>query len=81
MALRALGPGREIDEMTEAKAGGPAGEIVFQPIGVIHSPFTDPRDMPIQPSGSRAAPDIGGVCPDYRAEFVDLGSKRVGPPP
>ncbi len=28
-------------------------DITFRPIGVIRTPFTDRRDMPIQPSGAR----------------------------
>ena len=31
-----------------------AAEFVMQPIGVIHSPFTDKRQTPIQPSRSQA---------------------------
>jgi tRNA-Thr(GGU) m(6)t(6)A37 methyltransferase TsaA len=28
-------------------------EILFEPIGVIRTPFTNPKDMPIQPVGAR----------------------------
>lgn len=28
-------------------------KITFTPIGTVHSPFRDPRDMPIQPVGAR----------------------------
>ena len=31
-------------------------EIVIRPIGVIHSPFTDRADMPIQPCGAGETP-------------------------
>jgi len=27
--------------------------IVFTPIGIVRSPFRDPRNMPIQPLGAR----------------------------
>jgi tRNA-Thr(GGU) m(6)t(6)A37 methyltransferase TsaA len=36
-------------------------EITFRPIGVIHSPFTDKQDTPIQPTRSRA---VGHVLVD-----------------
>jgi len=36
--------------------------IEFTPIGIIYSPFTDPAEMPIQPSGAK---DV------YGAVFVD----------
>ncbi|WP_243670658.1 hypothetical protein [Methanoculleus chikugoensis] len=29
--------------------------ITFTPIGTVHSPFSDPRDMPIQPVGAGGA--------------------------
>lgn len=32
-------------------------EIIFHPIGFVHSPYTDAKDMPRQPKG---APDVGG---------------------
>lgn len=31
-------------------------EILLRPIGVIHSPFTDRKNMPIQPCGARDTP-------------------------
>ena len=27
-------------------------KIEFEPIGVIHTPFTNPKGMPIQPAGA-----------------------------
>ena len=44
----------------------------FQSIGTIHSPFTERRGMPIQPTG---APDTRGqveVLPEYAAGLQDL---------
>jgi len=28
-------------------------EITYRPIGLIHSPFTDPKGTPIQPTAAR----------------------------
>ena len=44
----------------------------YQPIGIIHSPFGDVRDMPIQPTG---ASGIGGsieIFPEYQEGLGDL---------
>ena len=46
--------------------------IEYRPIGTIHSPFTKPKDMPIQPSRGR---DITGtiiVDAQYAAGLQDL---------
>jgi tRNA-Thr(GGU) m(6)t(6)A37 methyltransferase TsaA len=47
-------------------------KIEYQPIGVIHSPFTKLDDMPIQPAG--AAGIIGSVeiFPEYASGLDDL---------
>ena len=26
--------------------------ITYEPIGIVHSPFTEPKGMPIQPTGA-----------------------------
>jgi tRNA-Thr(GGU) m(6)t(6)A37 methyltransferase TsaA len=47
-------------------------EIVYRPIGVIHSPFKEPKGVPIQPSERR---DIRGeveVYREYEAGLKDL---------
>ncbi len=33
-----------------------ADRISFRPIGIIHSPFTNPAGMPIQPTGAEGVP-------------------------
>lgn len=46
--------------------------ITFQPLGVIHSPFTDPVGMPIQ---SVAAQGVAGwieLLPDYHEGLLDI---------
>ncbi|WOX54842.1 MULTISPECIES: tRNA (N6-threonylcarbamoyladenosine(37)-N6)-methyltransferase TrmO [unclassified Methanoculleus] len=53
-------------------------EIVFNPIGTVHSPFQDPRDMPIQPIGARGVRGRIELDPAYTAGLKDLeGFSRV----
>jgi len=47
-------------------------EITFHPIGMIHSPFKDLAEMPIQPSGEASAPGTIEIDPDYAAGLKDL---------
>ncbi len=47
-------------------------EIVYRPIGYIHSPFTDLRDMPIQPGGRAAAPGTADILPEFVDGLKDL---------
>jgi tRNA-Thr(GGU) m(6)t(6)A37 methyltransferase TsaA len=47
-------------------------EIKYRPIGVIHSPFTDIREMPIQPTGEASAPGTGEVFPEFAEGLGDL---------
>jgi tRNA-Thr(GGU) m(6)t(6)A37 methyltransferase TsaA len=46
--------------------------ITYQPIGVIHSPFTDLKDMPIQPASRLSAPGTVEVFPQYAPALIDL---------
>jgi len=46
--------------------------VVFEPIGVIHTPFETPENMPVQPAGGK---DIEGwvvVEPRYEEALADL---------
>lgn len=43
-----------------------------RPIGIIHSPFTEPRGMPIQPAGARGVAGTVEVFEDFRAGLADL---------
>jgi tRNA-Thr(GGU) m(6)t(6)A37 methyltransferase TsaA len=45
--------------------------FVMVPIGVIHSPFTEPKGMPIQPTFSRALGRVE-VLPEYAEGLQDL---------
>lgn len=43
-----------------------------RPIGIIHSPFTEPRGMPIQPAGARGVAGTVEVFEDFRDGLADL---------
>jgi tRNA-Thr(GGU) m(6)t(6)A37 methyltransferase TsaA len=47
-------------------------DITFHPIGIIHSPFHDLAEMPIQPSGEASAPGTVEVYPEFSAGLKDL---------
>ncbi len=49
-------------------------EVTYRPIGIIHSPFTDLQDMPIQPTGSASAPGTVEIHPDFAPGLKDLDS-------
>jgi tRNA (Thr-GGU) A37 N-methylase len=47
-------------------------KITYRPIGIIHSPFNEPKGTPIQP---KAAKGIGGmieVFPQYEKGLKDI---------
>ncbi|HXV20506.1 MAG TPA: tRNA (N6-threonylcarbamoyladenosine(37)-N6)-methyltransferase TrmO [Desulfuromonadales bacterium] len=46
--------------------------ITFAPIGTIHSPFTNPEGMPIQPAGAREAIGTVVIDPAFEAGLQDL---------
>lgn len=48
-------------------------EIEYKPIGVIHSPFKEPKGVPIQPIGRRDIKGTVKVSPEYEAGLRDLG--------
>jgi tRNA-Thr(GGU) m(6)t(6)A37 methyltransferase TsaA len=47
-------------------------DINFHPIGIIHSPFKDLANMPIQPSGEASAPGTVEILPEFSAGLKDL---------
>jgi tRNA-Thr(GGU) m(6)t(6)A37 methyltransferase TsaA len=47
-------------------------EIRYSPIGVIYSPFKEPKGMPIQPSGAQGIAGTVEVMPEYRDGLKDL---------
>jgi tRNA-Thr(GGU) m(6)t(6)A37 methyltransferase TsaA len=58
---------------SEGKGDGPAEmNIEYSPIGIIHTPFTDPRGMPIQPAGAVGVAGTVEVFAEYRPGLEDL---------
>jgi tRNA-Thr(GGU) m(6)t(6)A37 methyltransferase TsaA len=47
-------------------------EILYRPIGVIHSPFQELRDMPIQPTSDASGPGTAEVWPEFVEGLKDL---------
>jgi len=46
--------------------------IRLKPIGVIHSPFTDPKSMPIQPVSDNSAAGSVELFPEFAAGLRDV---------
>ncbi len=47
-------------------------EIAYRPIGIIHSPFQDVADMPIQPAGARGIAGTVALDERYREGLRDV---------
>ena len=47
-------------------------DITMRPIGVIRSPFTEPKAMPIQPVSANSAPGRVEVFPEFAPGLKDL---------
>lgn len=47
-------------------------DIIYHPIGTIHSPFKDLAGMPIQPSGEASAPGTVEILPELALGLQDL---------
>ena len=47
-------------------------EIKYKPIGVIHSPFKEPKGTPIQPSGAEGVEGRVEVLPEYAEGLKDV---------
>jgi tRNA-Thr(GGU) m(6)t(6)A37 methyltransferase TsaA len=48
------------------------GAIQYKPIGIIHSPFKDPKGMPIQPVGARGVSGTIELQSEYEDGLKDL---------
>lgn len=46
--------------------------VVFQPIGIVHSPFKETDGMPIQPSGRATARGTVEIFPAFSEGLADL---------
>jgi tRNA (adenine37-N6)-methyltransferase len=47
-------------------------EITYQPIGIIHSPFKTPENVPIQHTGAKGAVGTIEILPEYNEGLKDL---------
>jgi tRNA-Thr(GGU) m(6)t(6)A37 methyltransferase TsaA len=47
-------------------------EIKYKPIGVIHSPFKEPKGTPIQPAGAKGINGTVEVYPEYAEGLKDI---------
>lgn len=47
-------------------------EITYKPIGIIHSPFTEPKGTPIQPPAAEGIEGRVEVFPEYAEGLKDL---------
>jgi len=47
-------------------------EIKYQPIGIIHSPFKEPRGTPIQPTAAKDVEGTVEVFPEYAEGLKDV---------
>jgi len=47
-------------------------EIKYKPIGVIHSPFKEPKGTPIQPTGAKGTTGIVEIFPEYAEGLKDI---------
>jgi tRNA-Thr(GGU) m(6)t(6)A37 methyltransferase TsaA len=52
--------------------GESVNEIKYKPIGVIHSPFKEPRGTPIQPAGAKGTDGIVEIFPEYAEGLKDI---------
>ena len=46
--------------------------VLYKPIGVIHSPFTDLEEMPIQPTSDASRPGTVEIYPEFVDGLKDL---------
>lgn len=49
-----------------------SGEIIYRPIGIIHTPFTDRNGMPSQPSLGRGVQGTVEIFPEFADGLHDL---------
>ncbi|MCD6117857.1 tRNA (N6-threonylcarbamoyladenosine(37)-N6)-methyltransferase TrmO [bacterium] len=47
-------------------------EIIYKPIGVVHSPFKKPKGTPIQPAGAEKVDGTIEIFPEYTDGLKDL---------
>lgn len=47
-------------------------EVTYRSIGIIHSPFNNLKEMPIQPTSAASAPGVAEVFPEFADGLKDL---------
>ena len=47
-------------------------DIMYKPIGIIHSPFKEPRGTPVQPTAARGITGTVEVFPEYAPGLKDI---------
>jgi len=47
-------------------------QVIFEPIGVIHTPFKTREDIPIQPSGGKGIEGVAVLRPELAEGLADL---------
>jgi tRNA-Thr(GGU) m(6)t(6)A37 methyltransferase TsaA len=52
--------------------GESVNEIKYKPIGVIHSPFKEPKGTPIQPAGAKGINGTVEIFPEYAEGLKDI---------
>jgi tRNA-Thr(GGU) m(6)t(6)A37 methyltransferase TsaA len=48
------------------------GKVVYEPIGIIHTPFKTPENIPIQPSGGKDVEGVAVLRPDLAEALADV---------
>jgi tRNA-Thr(GGU) m(6)t(6)A37 methyltransferase TsaA len=52
--------------------GESMNEIKYKPIGIIHSPFKEPKGTPIQPAGAEGTKGMVEIFPEYAEGLRDI---------
>jgi tRNA-Thr(GGU) m(6)t(6)A37 methyltransferase TsaA len=52
--------------------GKSMNEIKYKPIGIIHSPFKEPKGTPIQPAGAKGTDGTVEIFPEYAEGLKDI---------
>ena len=48
-------------------------EVKYTPIGIVHSPFKEPKGTPIQPAGAKDVKGSIEIFPEYSEGLKDIG--------
>jgi tRNA-Thr(GGU) m(6)t(6)A37 methyltransferase TsaA len=48
------------------------GELIYKPLGVVHSPFKEPKNVPIQATAARGIKGTLEIYPEYADGLKDL---------